>query len=191
VLRTFAIVLRGPTGVGKTTVGQTLLGLLNQPSDSLVNLDNGWSDEEFRCTLVPERYPDLRQRRERVLVIELANGEPVRNVNQFMRSTGPVEPGFWYGSPGPGATANPTEWVDLLRLEGREPHSFLLSIDWQTACVRRGESVQLRRWHDLYSQPIWVNFASRAGIPEERISVYAATPQEIATTILRKLGLSE
>ena len=175
-----AVVLRGPTGFGKTEVGEALLRSLAQRPNQLINLDNGWSDQEYRCTRVPERYHDLGSRQEPELVIELANGEPVRHVLEFLRMPGSVDSSFWRRAPGPGATVNPLEWVTLLRSDGCEVRSFLLSADWGVICMRRKDFPHLERWHQLYREPDWLTFASRAGIPEERINSDVSPATEIA-----------
>jgi shikimate kinase len=177
-MRKLAVVLRGPIAVGKSTVANELLAHFNQCPGQLVNLDDGWAnrpDESGRryTRSGGERYRDLVGRAEEVLVLELAHGEP--SLCQ-LRSE-------------PGATLNPQEWADLLRLDGRQIKLFFLyaeSNESERRLKKRGEFdfAFLRKSHELHATAAWRELPSRIGVEEYVIDTTNLSPREVAQQIL-------
>jgi hypothetical protein len=117
-----AIVLHGPPGAGKTQTISELCGRHTSGTVRVVSLDDGWlasgpQAHTFRYRPGQDRYRELREATEPVLLIELACGEP-------------EDLTF------PGATRRPDEWVDVLRQAGRRLFVFLLWTDWDDAVQR-------------------------------------------------------
>lgn len=138
VNRRVALVLRGPMGVGKSTV----LNELRQRRRSVagVVLDTGWEINGARYLPTASRYHDLRGHACDVLVVEIGCGEP------FDLSI-------------PGASRGAAEWYNVLVSEGREVHVFRLWADWPT--IRRNmvggrpaELLWARLWHCAHQQEI-------------------------------------
>ena len=99
--RRSAVVLRGPPGAGKTTIGKKLVQSLLGIETDLIILDRGWGKGEYRFVGGSGRYADLRGHASAVLALELGWGEPE-------------------GEEFAGATRNPREWYDVLQSEGRD-----------------------------------------------------------------------
>ena len=114
-----ALVVRGPTGTGKSTAIGHCLQTLSQTGGQVVSLDDGWRDparsgqpeRRFSAQSAAVRYADLVGRTEDPLVIELGWGEP--------------EGATFHGS-----TKNPREWIDLLQAQGRNVVLVRLSGSW-------------------------------------------------------------
>ncbi|HEX4609049.1 MAG TPA: hypothetical protein VH092_12655, partial [Urbifossiella sp.] len=70
-----AIILRGPPGVGKTTVRELLRSHLGRTARH-INLDEYWGKGEWRYSQPDFRYADLQLATEPVLLVELGWGEP-------------------------------------------------------------------------------------------------------------------
>jgi hypothetical protein len=104
-LKKRAILLRGPIGVGKSEVQTALLSRFRLPPQCAINLDDGW-DWRYRFRQ-SERYPELCNRPEHILIIELSCGEPEA-----------------LGLRMDGATRSPREWIDILEQDGRQLHAF-------------------------------------------------------------------
>src|SRR5260370_30395723 len=108
-----AIVLRGPTGSGKSTVRKTIAVKCAAAgiTCACVTLDQGWAQGEWRARAVgapATRYADLGGRRaEAVLLVELRLGEPKDTLR-----------------PETGATRRPPEWGSVLHSAGRVLHYF-------------------------------------------------------------------
>jgi hypothetical protein len=109
-----AIILRGPTAVGKSTVIEVLeavciaRGALCQK----VSLDKDWGPGESRTiAATPElRYPEFVRPTADLLLVELALGEPS------------------FGTGAPGATRKASEWVNLLKATSRKLYLIRLSV---------------------------------------------------------------
>lgn len=176
-----AIVLRGPVAVGKTTVGWVLLSKLGQAT-GIINLDNEWGSRERRSRGGSERYADLENREESILVLELAYGEP-----NLFGPNGTVNLGASLG-----ATRNPKEWVDIIKRQGHEVISFVIWDTWEHVQERLRNRVQessatLRALYDLYQQHEWIEFHTTADIREVRIDANGKNPIEVASDILGEL----
>ena len=177
--------LRGPVAVGKTTVGWVLLSKLGQTKGT-IHLDKEWGEGERRSRGGSERYADLENREESILVLELAYGEP-----NLFGPNGTVNLG-----PSLGATRNPREWVDIIKRQGREVISFMIWDTWEHVQERlrsRGQepSATLRALYDLYQKQEWIEFHTMADIREVRIDANGKSPIEIASDILSALVTSE
>lgn len=180
-MSTLAIVVRGPVAVGKTTVGWVLLSKLGQTS-GIINLDKEWGPGERRSRGGSERYADLENREENILVLELAYGEP-----NLFRPNGSINL-----DPSLGATRNAQEWVDILKRQRREVVSFMICDTWEHVQERlrsRGQepSATLRSLYDLYQTQEWTEFHTKAGIREMRIDSTGKTPIEVASDVLSGL----
>jgi hypothetical protein len=167
-----AIVLRGPTGVGKSTIRRALTAQINR-SVAEVSLDRGWAGGEARF-VGPHRYEDLRVDAA-VLLIELALGEPA-------------------GFPFPGATLNPRGWLEVLEQCGREIFLFLVWAERTVTLKRtteRGTTAPgAAAWvHGLYDGGLCSKaaFGSRLGGKYEEVLLDATTsaPASLARAILQ------
>jgi hypothetical protein len=161
--RKIAILLHGPTCMGKSTVARLLLGGL-----APVILDQEWAVGERRYLGGPKRYEDLRSD-ESLIVFELGCGEPL-------------------GLPFPGATRGALEWRQLLESENRKLFAFLLWSDWSDVERRvreRGENIEWARgWYDLYVQKDdRVTFPSSVRIRQHKIVTSGKTPMDVANDI--------
>ena len=174
-----AVILRGPNGVGKTEVAKLLLRRFGTPTESLVNLDYGWSPGEYRYNGGPPRYQDLRNNTNTLMVIELAGGEP-GDLNF------------------PGATTGAQEWIQVLRRAGRKLHPFLLWAEWPVIEPRlrsrnRGGGVNplflmyQRYQFDSYSAPNGL-LASVPSLDEQRINTGEMLPEDIASEIATRIS---
>lgn len=180
--RKIAIVLRGPTGVGKSCVMEVLAGRLNPALTA--NLDGGWGASERRCRGL-DRYCDLRAGAEiRTIIIELAWGEPTDVALS-------------------GATRNPEEWWNLLEHQGFAVHSFLLmaeKCELKRRVERRAQMEGRNPWGQFED---WIlgqytdggeachrKFCERIGVgcKESVISIAAMTVDDVAEEILRLIG---
>lgn len=170
-----AIVLRGPTGVGKSAVGAELQQRLDLPQRNVIVLDNGWGGGECRWSGGPNRYADLRVDNSGLLILELAYGDSL-----------PRDPDRG------GATSNPHEWISVLQEQNRSVHIFLLWASWEhieQRVLRRGRPslADARSWYEAYQRPPLSDFAMRAGIHHDRLATSGRTPEEVATLILESL----
>lgn len=171
----FAIVLRGPTGVGKSAVAHELLQRLDLPPRNVVVLDHGWGRGESRWSGGPDRYADLRVDNRRLLILELAYGDPI-----------PPDPNRG------GATSHPHEWISLLQEQNRSVHVYLLWALWEhieQRVVRRGRPSleDARFWYEAYQRPPLSNFSMRAGINQDLLETTGRTPEAVAAVILESL----
>jgi hypothetical protein len=153
--------------------------MLGQTTDT-IHLDDGWGPQG-RSTAGGEGYSDLKNRVEDIVVLELAYGEP-----------GVCQDGSFNHSARPGATRNPTEWVDILEADGRQVISILLSDNWsqveERLKSRRGENPMLQKQlFDLYETDNWRNFSTTARIVEVPIRVNGMNPIEVASEVLKRL----
>ena len=175
-----AIVLRGPAAVGKTTVGWVLLSKLGHTKGT-IHLDKEWGPGERRSRAGSERYADLENGEENILLLELAYGEP-----NLFGPNGSVNLGTSLG-----ATRNAREWVDILKRQGREVISFVIWDTWERVQERlrsRGEEPAISRaLYDLYQRQEWIEFHTNAGIREVRIDARDKSPIEVASDILSGL----
>ena len=162
-----AIILRGPPATGKSTVAEAICASARTCgySAKVVNLDQGWLAHERPSRHGgPARYPELVSCSEDLLVVELAQGEP-----------------SLLGVAGEGATHNPLEWLSLIMPEW-QVFSFLLWADWDqlSARLRGCGEVALGFFESCFrlhqSDPLFHDFAIRAGIPEQRILVSDKPP---------------
>ena len=73
-----AILIRGPIGSGKSIVCRLLRDEYFGSEDVIVDLDADWDSDGRRLghSSGRERWADLQHRGERVLIVELAQGEP-------------------------------------------------------------------------------------------------------------------
>lgn len=106
-----AVVLRGPMGVGKSTVADILCQQLM--SGEKVILDNWWYPGQMRYGGGLPRYFVLRHRTETTIVIEIGCGEPPDLCQ-------------------PGATTGALEWNEVLEGQGRAVYLFQLWAEWPT-----------------------------------------------------------
>jgi hypothetical protein len=170
------IILRGPPGTGKSTIAKEIRRIVNETGRraAIVSLDCGWCAHERPAKQSSqEKYSELVSRTEDVLVVELAQGEP-----------------SLLGVSGDGATHNPQEWLSLVG--DRRVFCFRLWAEWEELRDRlktRGESEAsldfLKKCFDLHrTDPLFHNFAERAGIPEMQVDVSTKTEAEIFDTIV-------
>ena len=174
-----AVVLHGPTGVGKTEVAKRILHATGSSMEGPIVLDDGWAWGERRYGGGQARYEDLRGLTDHVVVLELGWGEPIGE-------------GF------PGATRNPAEWAQILTNEGRELRLFRLT-GRPAEIVRRakerfaktGEGARAhdaKHWIGLYERhPDVVGFSKRLGTAEVVVDTTGLTPEQVAEVILTKL----
>jgi energy-coupling factor transporter ATP-binding protein EcfA2 len=146
-----ALVFRGETGVGKTTVRRAVEDLLSDNSSSVV-LDHGWGSGEKRtvATTPFDRYSDLLGRPENLLLVELGWG------NQ--------------------ASTQPSEWVDLLRADGRHMLVFRLV---GTSRAREPHEVGAHQ-----KKLAGINFAKLSGIEEVELANDEGNHSAVAKRIL-------
>ncbi len=102
-----AIVLHGPPCSGKTTVKDAISVALGDTTVGFVSLDRYWVPTDSKYRGGPYNYRDLRSADEQVLVIELAEGEPL-------------------GYQSPGATRAARAWVDILKATNRQISAYRL-----------------------------------------------------------------
>jgi hypothetical protein len=162
-----ALILRGPPGVGKTTLIGSLIEARRAQGETCAraHLDDGWGAGEVRRTPgapVEQRYPDLVNRPEDLLVVDLCLAEP-----DFAQTDEP------------GANRRPREWVDLLRAE-RDPIVLVrLRAPWWPICHHRVQQREGRigwnhPWaHAVLNEDAW-RFADTVGLNEHLID--AARP---------------
>jgi hypothetical protein len=158
-----AVLLHGPSGVGKTAVGRVLLG----GNDPII-LDSGWNSGELRYVGGPARYADLK-RNDDAIVFEIGCAEPMD-----LRE--------------PGATRNPQEWLQVIQREQRKLFAFKLWADWNAieirARQRNSNLLGIRLWYDLYcGHSELTTFPSSAGINELTIDTTNMTPLDVANEI--------
>ena len=165
------VLLHGPRGVGKTRVGDVLLGRIGRDaSRAILDLPSG----EVRSAGC---YPELEGRRERMLLIELESGEPCPP-NSAKRQP----------------TRNPAEWLQVIREQGRQFSAFLLWAEWCVVAERlrpRGPAAveEGRVWHKRFEKRREeVCFPGSAAICEERIDTTGLGPEEVADLILGRIG---
>lgn len=174
-----AVVLRGPTGVGKTEVARRILHFTGSRMDGLIILDDGWARGERRYRGGQARYEDLRGLSDRVVVLELGWGEPIDG--SFL-----------------GATRNPSEWAEVLRSEGRELRLFRLTARPKDIVARAegrfaksgaGMRAQdAKHWIRMYNRhPDVFGLPERLGIAEVFVDTTALMPDQVAEVILAKL----
>lgn len=174
VTHKLAILLRGPTGIGKTTIARALLRKLGATLQEPIVLDHGWGYGERRFNGGTGRYEDLRGHQDDVIVVELGWGEPAGE-------------GFQ------GATRNPAEWFNILQQEGRD--LFLIRLEADSAeLVRRAEHRCRPRardcalhWQGRYDKdPDLVSLPSRLGTMEHVIDTTYMSVEDAATEILAR-----
>jgi hypothetical protein len=174
-----AIILHGPPCVGKSTIAKRLLNLI--PS-SLVSLDDGWQEGGARVLGGHGRYADLKEHPAKVLIIEIALGEPL--------------------DMSPGATRQANEWVGLLRADGRRVFPFLLWMDWEDANARMLERQRLEPanifrfgwWTATYAwyehRHYLTTFPPIPDFAEERIMMANRTPDQVAIQIMQRVQIA-
>jgi shikimate kinase len=176
-----AILLHGPSGVGKSTIGRLLLEKFCLNPNDLVNLDLGWGANLGSERLGPNPYDDLRTN-DPVLVMELATGEPRGHPDRR------------------GAIRNPEEWRKVLREEEKRLFPFFLWAEWTVIeqRVRSREKGEVytspsaaRQWYALYEKrDKRVTFPLEAGIVECRVTTDRSAG-EIVKEIINGLRDSE
>jgi hypothetical protein len=164
--RKTAVILHGPPCAFKSRIIEVIKA--RHPGRvKVVNLDEGWAPTETRYTGGTDRYDDIRDAPEPVLVIELAHGEPDD------------------GSPGPTRGAN--EWVSELQRAGRTVHPFQLRIDGQDGLRRL-----LERWgnaldcHGLYW--FWRQFRDQVRYEDRHPTVTFPEIADFRETIIETTG---
>jgi hypothetical protein len=167
-----AIILRGPSAIGKSSVTELLFAKLPCGQARRVDLDQGWGEAENKRYPAGEgRYSDLNTP-EDFLIIELCAGEP--------------------GGSMKGATTNPREWVEVLEKEGRLIHAFLLYVDKETWKKRLLKKVPAgdpgaEAYYDLFDLDDWKNFHAVAGVTEERIDTGTIDEKEVANRVWERV----
>jgi hypothetical protein len=177
----FAIILHGPPAVGKTVIS----GEIQQRYPGAVrhiSLDDGWARDEVRYGRGPQQYADLSAAPERILVIELASGEP---------------PDLAFN----GATRAAQQWVTVLQRSDRILVPFLLWLDWPDAVARLRQRFQnsptalFQFWsqigvYALYEKADSVaTFPQIPGFRENRIQTTGRTVSDITDEILRTVAI--
>jgi hypothetical protein len=180
-----AIVARGPTAAGKSTIRDAVRGACMSRGHifAAVTLDDGWGNGplaiDFRpSTAGPARYPDLVNRTEDVLFVELAWGEPADGKSN-------------------GATKHPAEWSSLLQAE-RTVYAIRLSGAKAELSARRNardgkpyEAFQDRIWKHVEEEAGTHRFHAVTGFDELVIPIDNNRPAaEIAGVALRFVGLA-
>jgi hypothetical protein len=166
-----AVILRGPMGVGKTTIGQAILSKGGFHGSRPILLDDGWLINAWRySTTGTSRYRDLATSTLPVLVAELGCGEPVDLLSN-------------------GATRNPMEWMRVLQSVGREVYCFRLWSSWceieeRMRGFRPAEILQAKLWYCAYDKndPV-VTFPPGVEISEHQIDRTKKTDAEVVTEI--------
>ena len=157
-----AIVLRGPMGVGKSTVADELCRLLS--AGPKIVLDDHYQSRG------PARDAIFTARKEDALVIELGCGEPLDlSFDGFTRAA--------------------VAWHEALRRDGREVHLFKLWAEWQTVrqnmSLRRSDQLLWASlWHRAYSTGLdVVSLPSALAGLETTIDVAGKSPAAVAGEI--------
>ncbi|MCE9567026.1 MAG: hypothetical protein K8U57_33910 [Planctomycetes bacterium] len=174
-----AIILRGPPGVGKSVVRESLRRELG-PAARHINLDAYWGKGEWRYSQPDFRYADLQLALEPVLLVEFAWGEPE-------------------GLPFPGATRGADEWVNILQNAKREIFPFLLTAAWSDILKRLtgrhghdmranvldelGRASFYEHKHPMFTYPVIPGFKERA------IDTTGKTEEAVVDEIRRVVGL--
>ncbi len=174
-----AIILHGPPTTGKTTISSEICRRMAGEA-RWIHLDQGWGgpgDPKDRSK--ESGYSDIQNARERVLILELADGEPSDpNVK--------------------GATRGAERWARLLREDGRELFAYLLSRNWPDAVrrlVERHEGnfdrflAQLRTYVRYHASDRPMAFPAAAGLNEHEIVTSGRTVDEVVNEIMMRSGL--
>jgi hypothetical protein len=158
-----AVVLRGPMGVGKSTVADQVCRLLNAGAKIVLD-DHYEARGRERDALFTGRQNDA-------LVIELGCGEPLDlTFNGFTRDA--------------------EAWCGLLRQAGREVYFFKLWADWATvhqnmASRRSSHLLSATLWHRAYSTGLdIVTLPSPLRGLEQTINVDSKSPTQVAEEIV-------
>ncbi|WP_020472183.1 nucleoside/nucleotide kinase family protein [Zavarzinella formosa] len=174
-----AIILRGPPGVGKSTVRDLLRSYLGR-SARHIDLDAYWGKGEWRYSQPDFRYADLQLATEPVLLVELAWGEPA-------------------GLAFPGATKGANEWVDILQKAKRVIYPFLLTADWNDILKRlldrHGHDMQTNVLDQLgrasfyeHQHPMF-NYPAIPGFTERTIDTTGRSGESVANEIKKVTGI--
>jgi hypothetical protein len=170
--RKFAVILRGPPAIGKSSVTKLLAAKILPGSTKRIDLDDGWGkDQNRRFPPGERRYADLKTP-EDLLVLELGCGEP--------------------GGGLLGATLNPREWVSILESEGRQIHAFLLWTDYETWQKRLLVKVPegdpgAHHFYKLFERDEWKRFPTAACQREEHIDTTAISKEAVAELIWARI----
>ena len=174
--RRIAIILRGPMGVGKSTVADELCRRLN--AGSKIVLDEVWLSNDFLSVGGPDRFNRLIARDEDSIVIELACGEPLTLSSL-------------------GATRGAIEWQQMLHSAGRSTFFFKLWADWATIeqhmiASRSGQLLWARLWHNAYESDLdIVSLPNELRSGEFVIDVTGKNISQIAAEVIQSTGSSQ
>ena len=175
-----AFVLRGPAGVGKSTVRRKIKALWEEQGKSCVDLelDHGWGAGEMRLEgrTSEQRYADLVARAADLLIVELAYGEPRGDLG-----------------PAGGASDDPRAWAEILRAE-RDVTYVRLTAPWAVVEQRlredpnrRGHDMDhYRRHHALIEGGCW-GFVEKSGLTEILIDTAQLSGKQVIDAVLQHL----
>jgi hypothetical protein len=177
-----AIILHGPPCAGKTVIGREICSRRAGLGAHFISLDEGWGPNQIRYAGGGNRYLDLEQSTESLLVIELGCGEP-------------ADLSFH------GATRGAQEWIRVLLDSGRRLCPFLLWPDWSDAISRlnerhRGSPCALFAvWqhvglYALYErQDPTATFPATPGFREQRVNTSNRSVSDLAEEIMALAGV--
>jgi hypothetical protein len=174
-----AVILHGPPAAGKSMISAEICRRLGAEAKA-INLDDGWGGpDDQRDRSRASGYSDIQGATERVLVIELAYGEPA-------------------AANGKGATREAERWVNLLREDGRKLYAYLLWRTWPDAGqqlfrrdgMNRDFFLARLNTYMLYVQlDDRTRFSAAVGLEEHKIVVSGRSINDVAREIMTRSGL--